>query len=121
MRAFLLIAALSGCTWTQADRATLALATATVACDGLQTTKGALAGWRAKEEGNPLLHDRSPEFVATYFVASEAALIAAWYFLPPRWRSGFGVVVTGAEIPAIVASQPGAAWDPGSTNKYYCW
>lgn len=106
MRPFLLIAALSSCTWSQADRATLALATATLACDGLQTTKGAARGWAGEVESNPVLAHRSPVFVASYFAVVTAGMIAAWIALPEGWRSSLGLGVSGAEIPAVVGNIP---------------
>lgn len=106
MRALLLTAALTGCTWYQADRATLGLAVASLACDGLQTTKGAARGWAGEAEANPVLAHRSPVFVASYFAAVTAGMIAAWIALPEGWRSSLGLGVSGAEIPAVVGNIP---------------
>lgn len=96
---YVLLLALSGC---------LASSQVMLACDGLQTTTSAAAGFpNYREESNPVLgkHPDAPA-VATWFIFASMAILAADSMLPPKARRVFHVVVTTAETAAVVHNWP---------------
>jgi hypothetical protein len=104
----LVLAALCvGCStgaWRVADGASLALSTAGLAADAVQTCSAALDGWSlGRRELNPIYAGNPSCGEVTLYHASVALFNAGlWLALPPRWRSIIPGFIIGVQAQSVV-------------------
>lgn len=89
------------------DVATLAVSSATLACDWGQTRSAASAGWMDRVERNPLMgaHPSTIQ-VDMYFGVVTLLNVTLWAMLPKRWRSVVPIGVGAFEMNTIVGNVP---------------
>ena len=88
-----------------ADRAMLAVSTATIACDWGQTRQAAKSGWGVYYEKNPYLGEEPGVLrVDSYFVTMLAANALIWVVVPEKWRTVYGITITGIQGRALYRS-----------------
>lgn len=109
MKTFLSLVMLSACsagTWRHIDRTTLAMSTASIACDWGQTATMAAKGWDRglgpQHEENPIMGEHpSVAVVSAYFMTALVINTAVWAVLPASWRSAIPTAITGSQTITI--------------------
>lgn len=102
MRSLLILALASACSLRAADRATLAVSAAALACDWSQTRSAASRGWSSQHEANPIMGERpSVGSVDGYFATVMVADALVWLALPERLRWLAPASVIGVEVQPV--------------------
>ncbi len=91
---------LGGC--VHANSAALAVSTAALVCDGMQTLRMAGEGWTRTSEANPVMGPApGVSEVGAYFVGAVVINAAVWVAMPKRWRTVVPMAVTAVQIDVI--------------------
>ena len=101
---------LSGCASAGVARGALAVSTAMLVCDGIQTGRWSANGWMTSrgapfEEANPVLGKHpSVSKVELYFVGAIALNALAWALSPKRYRAVVPLAVMAAQAKPIAGN-----------------
>jgi hypothetical protein len=99
------LALLSGCSFKNLNRATLAASTASLACDWGQTRSAASNHWKGRYEANPIMGTNpGTRTVDTYFASTVVLNAAIWYFIPEKLKSIIPGVVIGFQANTIAGN-----------------
>lgn len=109
LSALLALVALAGCSIGARNRAALAVSTAALACDWMQTRTVAGYGmngeWGDYWEKNPLIGSRPDHrTIDFYFAGALFANTLTWVLMPERYRWAVPAVVTTTQAATIVGN-----------------
>jgi hypothetical protein len=101
----LVLVLVSGCSFKNLNRATLAASTASLACDWGQTRSAASNHWKGRYEANPIMGmNPSTGTVDVYFASTIAINAAIWYLMPEKLKSLLPVGVIGVQANTIAGN-----------------